>query len=108
MHLPDIRCAYLPYCLKQTKPGWYAILHREYKPLGQLTGKLGDYAQQAVRIKGLGPATARRLSVHGDPDQTAIYLYDDGSIPTRSAWNWEAYSRRLNILAKLRIQSDDC
>jgi hypothetical protein len=103
VHLPEFRSAFLPYCLMRTKPGWYAVLHREYKPLGQTSDNWADYSKHAVRIKGIGPAMAKRLSANGDPDLERVYLYNDGCIPTRNAEAAKCYFKRLNILARLQL-----
>jgi hypothetical protein len=103
MNLPEFRSAFLPYCLIRIKPGWYAVVHREYKPLGQTSDEWVDYSKHAVRIKGIGPAMAKRLSAKGDPDLERIYLYNDGCIPTRNVEASKDYFRRLDILARLQL-----
>lgn len=103
MYMHDVRSAFLPYCLIRTKPGHYAVLNREYKPLGQITDKWADYSQHSVRIKGIGPAMAKRLSAKGDPDLERIYFYNDGCIPTRNAEAAKSYFKRLAILARLQL-----
>jgi hypothetical protein len=103
MPLHDIRSAYLPYCIRRVRRGEYVILNREYKPLGQTTMDFARYEPHAVKIKGIGPATARRLSARGDPDVKSIYLYNDGCIPTSSVLGGRAYYKRLDILARLQI-----
>lgn len=106
MHLPEFRSAFLPYCLVQTKPGYYAVLHREYKPLGQTSDEWADYSQHAVRIKGISPAMAKQLSARGDPDLERIYLYNDGCIPSRNAQAAKSYFKRLNMLLRLQIETE--
>lgn len=103
MSLFDIRSAFLPYCITQVEEGCFVILNREYKPLGQVTRDGADYRKHMVRIKGLTPAKARKISSRDSPDITSICLYDDGCIPTSSAANAEAYFRRLTVLMTLRV-----
>jgi len=105
MPLDDIRSAFMPYCIKQVVPGWHVILNREYKPIGQTVAEFGHYDRHMVRIIGLGPAKAKRLSARGDPDVTAIYLYHDGCIPTSSVSAEKAYHQRLAILSRLKIDN---
>ncbi len=103
MPLNDIRSAYLPYCIRRIRRGEYVILNREYKPLGQTTMNFVSYEPHAVKIRGIGPATARRLSATGDSDVRSIQLYHDGCIPTSTVLGAQAYYKRLDILARLQI-----
>jgi len=95
----------LPYCLQRQPDGRYAVLNREYKPLGCNTYeriKYGDYPV-CIELKGLGPATIRKLSCHGSEDPERIYLYYDGCNPCARAEYMEAYLERLRIMAKLKV-----
>ena len=105
MPLGDVRSVHLPYCIQRQPDGSYVILNREYKPLGFKTMEHINYADHpvAVRLRGLRPATAAKLSYDGSSDLKAIYLYNDGTNPSRSAKNMIAYLERLNRLAKLKI-----
>jgi len=105
MALLDFRAVYLPYCLQLQEDGRYAVLNREYKPVGFYTTQFIRYSDYpvTVRLKGLGPATAAKLSVEGSDDPTLIYLYDDRTNPVLSEANMEAYFTKLSVLAKLRI-----
>jgi hypothetical protein len=57
-----------------------------------------------VRVKYLGPPTARRISYDGSSGLDWIYLYNDGCVPTSSPANAEAYFRRLAALMALRVE----
>lgn len=102
--LDDMRAVFMPYCLDQQPDGRYAILNREYKPVGFFTKEWINYADYPVlvELKGLGPKTIEKLSYDGKSDPDRIYLYNDGSVPTRSAENMKEYQKRLAILAKLK------
>lgn len=103
MGLRDFRSIYLPYCLKKQADGTYVVLNREYKPVGFNTTDWVTYEDYPVftRLKGIGPATARRLSCDGSENVTTIFLYNDGCIPVESSWAMQAYLARLAILARL-------
>lgn len=108
MPLNDIRAAFLPYCIKRQDDGRYAILNREYKPVGFWTRAYVTYEDYPtlVRIKGLTLARAVKISYDGDTSVDSIFLYNDGCIPTHSAANMTAYLARLAVLAELRIEGD--
>ena len=101
------RSDYLPYCIKQIKQGQFVILNREYKPLGQRTHDWVNYEEHMVRIKGLTPRLAAKLSVHGDPDLSVIYLYNDSCQPDRDPAHAALYFKRLGLLLKLKIFDKD-
>ena len=96
----------LPYCLDRQDDGSYAVLNRSYKPVGFNTSERVDYSAHpvCVKLRGLGPAIARRLSCHGHDDLDRIYLYHDGCVPTRSPDAMESYLKRLRILARLKVE----
>lgn len=106
MSLGDVRAVYMPYCLKKQDDGAYAILNREYKPVGFNTRDFVKYEDYPVtaKLKGIGPATARRLSCHDKADTDVIYLYDDATAPVNSSANMDAYLEKLRILAKFKVE----
>ena len=79
------------------------VLNRLYKPLGMRTGEHVDYAPHAVRFAGLSPTKAELLSHARSQDTDRIHLYADASAPTKSPEDWDAYQRRLQLLATLEI-----
>lgn len=95
---------FLPYCIEQIEGHGHVVLNRLYKPLGISSREHVDYAPHAVRLKGLGPVMAAKLSWKGSPDLRQIHLYNDGSVPTDSAANWDAYQKRLQLLARLPVE----
>lgn len=100
----EVRRRFLPYCLKRLDDGRYVILNRDYKPLGLPGTDWVTYEEHpsAVRLR-ITEETAASLSYKGNPDKAAIYLYNDGCIPTRSNQAMEAYLDRLAHLMKLSI-----
>ena len=107
MPLGDFRSVFMPYCLRKQGDGRYVVLNREYKPVGFFTNEYVKYEEHpvAVRLKGIGPATAAKLSWKGSEDIDNIFLYNDGCIPTASAENMKQYLTKLQLLAKLRIEA---
>ncbi|MCX4156164.1 MULTISPECIES: hypothetical protein [Paraburkholderia] len=105
MPLHDIRSTFLPYCLQRQEDGRYAILNREYKPVGFWTRSHVDYDAYPtlVKIKGLTAKVAASISYKGSEDRDAIFLYNDGCVPTDSAANMTAYLKRIAVMAKLKI-----
>ena len=103
--LGDFRAIYLPYCLDRQDDGSYAVLNRQYKPVGFNTDNFIKYNDYPVttKFKGLGPGTAKKLSPDGDGDLDRIYLYDDGCNPLNSLNHMESYLKKLSILAKLQV-----
>lgn len=105
MALGDFSSLYLPYCIDRQPDGKYAVLNREYKPVGFKTKEYINYEEYpvCVKLKRIGPATAAKISYKGDSNTDRIYLYDDGCVPTKSTENMKAYLKRLEILAKLKV-----
>lgn len=100
----EARLIYLPYALERIADGRYVVLNRRYKPLGTTAPGFVDYAPHAVHLVGLSAATAAKLSWNGAPDLEIIWLYNDGCLPTDSPAHWDAYQRRLEVLAHLRVE----
>lgn len=84
MPLGDVRSVHLPYCIERQADGRYVVLNREYKPLGFKTKDFIKYENYPVGVKlpGLRPATAAKISYNASKDLGTIYLYDDGCVPT--------------------------
>jgi len=108
MPLNDFRSAYLPYCLDKQEDGSYAVLNREYKPLGFITKEFVTYSDYpvTVNLKGLTVNKAEQLSATGSNDTNRIYLYNDSTIPTDSKKNMDQYLSRLATLSKLKISDN--
>lgn len=105
MGLNDFRSVFLPYCIQKQPDGRYVVLNREYKPVGFKTNDHIKYEEYpvCVKLKGIGSATAEKLSYKGDSNTDIIYLYNDGCVPTESAEHMKKYLKRLEILAKLKV-----
>lgn len=103
----SFRRVFFPYCLMKQPDGRYAVLNRHYKPVGMVvpSDQHVDYAAHPclVKVKGLTPLRARKLSARSEDSLDRIYLYNDGCVPTDSQQDWDAYSARLQLLAKLTI-----
>ena len=95
MALNDFRAVFLPYCIEKQPDGRYVVLNREHI-------KYEEYPI-CVELKGIGSATAAKFSYKGDLNTEKIYLYNDGCIPTESAEHMNNYLKRLEILAKLKV-----
>ncbi len=103
--MSDFRSVFLPYCLDKQPDGRYVVLNRKYKPIGFTTKdhiKYDDYPI-CVKLKGIGAATAAKISFKGDSDLDRIYLYGDGCNPTTSSQYMNDYLKRLEILAKIQV-----
>ncbi|TYT25308.1 hypothetical protein FZO89_02945 [Luteimonas viscosa] len=99
----EFRRVFLPYCIERVEDHGHVVLNRLYKPLGMRTEEHVDYVPHAVRLIGLTPGKAAQLS-HAHSDSTdRIHLYADASAPTRSPEDWDAYQRKLGLLATLEI-----
>lgn len=103
----DFRAIFLPYCLEKQANGSYVILNRNYKPIGFNTTESVVFAQYpiSVKIPGIKPAVAAKLSISRGLDTKKIFLYDDQTVPTRSKKNMTAYLNKLEILAKLKLRN---
>jgi hypothetical protein len=103
--MDELRQRAFPYCIQRLADGRYILLNRRYKPLGWPGATWVDYEAHpsAVKIR-VTTATARKLSYQGSTDTDAIYLYNDGCVPTRSAAHMRAYLARLAVLMKLRLR----
>ena len=107
MPLGDFRSVFFPYCLKKQEDGRYAVLNREYKPVGFFTREHITYADYPVlvKLKGLTPAKAAKLSWKGEKQVDEIFLYNDGCVPTHSKEKMRAYLEKLELLAKLSVET---
>ncbi len=101
----DVRRIFLPYCIKKLPDGRYVILNRRYKPLGFTTYDYIVYESLPilVKLRGLRPSMAAKLSFKGDRNTEEIFLYNDGCVPTRNKNHMDAYLERLKILAALKV-----
>lgn len=95
---------YLPYCLEAVDGHGHVVLNRHYKPVGMRAGQYVDYVPHAVKLKGLTPAVAAKLSHKGHDGLHQVHLYGDGCVPTESPGAWDAYQKRLALLAGLRLE----
>jgi len=104
----DFRSMFFPYCLKMQPDGRYAVLNREYKPVGFIPHGFVMYSDYPVciEIKGIRAATARKLSYDGSGDTDQIYLYNDGCNPINDKKHMTAYLKKLELLAKKEIVFD--
>lgn len=104
-HGKELRWTHFPYCLDRQPDGRYAVLNRSYKPVGMMVSNFVTYADNPVlvKIKGLTPLRASKMSYAGSTDLDRIYFYNDGCVPTSSAANMSAYLKRLAVLMKLTI-----
>jgi hypothetical protein len=97
---------FLPYCIDRQPDGRYAVLNRDYKPVGMNLPRkeFVKYEEHPclVRLPGLTPAKAAQLSAAGDGALARVYLYSDATSPLLSDANWLAYSKRLQLLATLQ------
>lgn len=104
MPLYDLRSICLPYCLKLQPCGRYAALNREYSPLGWCVNDGTTHKELPILLTTrITPRMAIKLSCRNSEDIRNIYLYHDGCIPTAGKYEWEAYSNRLALLAKLTV-----
>lgn len=99
---------FLPYCLDRQADGRYAILNRDYKPVGMAVARnpavTYDDHPCLVHLSGLTARRAAALSARGDGTPQRVYLYDDGCVPTDSDAHWQAYSQRLAEIARLTVE----
>lgn len=108
MPLNNFSAVFLPYCLKRQPDGRYAVLNREYKPVGFFTKDTLDYDKFPVLVKlpGLRPAVAARLSYKGDPDTQTIFLYGTNRGLVQSKTEMRNYLARLERLGCLKVAGD--
>lgn len=103
--LDDFRAVYLPYCLQKQPDGRYAVLNREYKPVGFYTRewiKYSDYPV-CVKINGMTATLASKLSYDGNSNTDQIHLYDDATSPSKGKTQMKAYLEKLALLATLKM-----
>lgn len=103
----EFRALFLPYCLDQQSDGRYAVLNRNYKPVGLAVEEWVNYADHpgcCVYLPGLTPGMAVQLSARGRSNLQRIYLYNDGCVPTQGTEQWDAYQERLRLLAGLAVE----
>jgi hypothetical protein len=107
--LDSFRKVFLPYVLLLQPCGRYAVLNRDYKPVGFNTGSFIRYDEYPVLVKitGLTPLRASKISFDKSPDLGSIRLYDEAYSPTSDRTNSSAYYKRLALLASLTTESDE-
>lgn len=95
---------FMPYCLKKQPCGRYALLNRQYKPVGFVTDRFVRYEQFPVLADlRIDQKTAARLSWDNSASTDEIFLYNDGCNPNNSDEDMNAYLGKLKVLAKIRI-----
>src|SRR5690606_37884986 len=99
----EFRRVFLPYCIERVEGHGRAVLNRLHKPRGRRTREHGAYPPYAGKLVGLTPAKAEQLSHARSQDTDRIHLYPDATAPTRSPADWDAYQRRLQLLATLEL-----
>ena len=106
MALDDYRAVFMPYCLHKQEDGRYAVLNREYKPVGFNTSDWINYDDYpvCVNIKDLESSTAKRLSCSGSEDTDDIFLYNDGCNPVKDEDYMADYLEKLELLAKMQVE----
>ena len=110
MSSSDFRTVFLPYCLQKQQDGSYALLNRNYKPLGVEGSNWVEYSAFPCMVRFKRALSAQQIAAldcNGRTDGDCIYLYSDGSIPTSSESAWQAYSERLQRLAAYRLADQD-
>lgn len=104
MTLTDFRAVFLPYCLQRQKNGRYAILNREYKPVGFFTDDYVTYADHPVLVTmKITKTLAKKLSDKEESEVQQIFLYDDATNPVRNKKNMDVYLAKLALLAELQV-----
>lgn len=101
----EFRVVFLPYCLQRIEGGAYAVLNRKYKPVGVVEGDPQLSAFAVKFKKELSAKQVGELSWDGRADAECIYLYGDGCMPTRGQAEWDAYSKRIQLLAGLVVHA---
>jgi hypothetical protein len=103
MAVENVRAVYFPYCIEKQHDGSWILLNRNYKPVGFNTGELISYSDfpVSIKIKELGRGTLQRLSCGDEEPGDRVYLYDNGSEPTRNAKAMASYLQKLEILLSL-------
>ena len=105
----DIRRVSFPYLLSKTEDGW-VLVNRLYKPIGFDTSNHEIYENYPIAIKTqhLTFEKACELSWRDDKkiikdyfDNGSIYLYNDGTFPTRSKQHMENYLKKLEAIMLL-------
>jgi hypothetical protein len=106
MFCGQMRYTHFPYCLQRQPSGRYLLLNRNYKPVGFFTDERLDYETYpiTIEIRGLTPEVAASVDCKQRALLDAIYLYDDGCIPTDDAASMEAYLKRLVVLMTLKTE----
>ena len=101
----DFRAVYFPYCIEKQSDGTWVVLNRQYKPVGFNTSDFIEYENYPVsaKLNGIGPGICKKLSYTGQVEGDRVYLYNDGCNPTNSKADMEAYLKKLEILAKLKL-----
>jgi len=104
MAIENVRAVYFPYCIEKCADGSWVLLNRNYKPVGFNTSNFINYADYpvAMKLKGLGPSTLKKLSYKDEEPSDRVYLYNDGCVPTSSSAAMNAYLKKLEILLKLQ------
>jgi hypothetical protein len=110
MPIGRVAHTHFPYCLQKTTDGKWLILNRNYKPLGTIAKEWVDYDSHPDRlaINSQTIAALRKLAINDIPDKPddpgLFFFYDDSSMPTESAADWNRYANILRLLANAKIK----
>ena len=98
---------FLPYCLEQQPDGRYAVLNRDYHPVGLWTDAWLTYGDLPVLVAlNITPKRAEKLSVRGAASVAKIWLYNDATDPVLSADLLRQYLARLALLAAMEVKRE--
>lgn len=108
MRSRNFRQAMMPYGMNKNPDGSWTFFNRDYKTLGTITDEWSEWddPRHKLKLKGLGPATLKKLDHDNEGTGDRIYLYDDGCNPENSAADMKAYLERLKILMGCQASRD--
>lgn len=100
---PDMgfRWRFLPYGAERISADQWAFFNRSYKGLGLPRRQWTVYEDHPMVFQ-VADSALQRICIHGDL-KDRIYLYNDGSVPTQSKANMDAYMQRLLKLCHLQV-----
>lgn len=102
--MPNARQVLFPYGMAKNDDGSWSFFNRKYKAVGIHGDDWSDWSdpKHKLRLKGLGPATLKKLDIDGTGTGDRIFFYNDATNPERSAENRNAYFEKLAILINLK------
>lgn len=105
----------MPCYLQKHPAGGWVVYNYNDAPVGLLPGEPDfddmspdEWQEHVIALQGFTPAIQAQVDFQGKPENGVVTLYDKETHPIKNLKNMQSYLQRLSILAKLKVEVQDC